>query len=246
MREYVIVMENISNAGNIENYNLLLPIFYSRINHLANVIHAVNGFVVSVLIAILAISLSDKITNPLNFQIILILCIIFLCFWRYYAHKIDDEIIELYHKILFCESSLNVREEVALVTSLISKYPPKLQNEFKKLSLNERYRKLSQLTKWKIVGFRGHDSFDLLAILLIMICLFFSVYGLNYSPNFTEILSAGLLALFYSFFCVGYYLILRKNPSSLNEIDMIIQTQQSNAFFILEQNKKIIVYVSSY
>ncbi len=63
-------------ADEQENNRILLPIYYERNNHLANIIHASNGLIITILVGVLAFAGSVKKVENKPLYIALIVAII--------------------------------------------------------------------------------------------------------------------------------------------------------------------------
>ncbi len=144
---------------------LLLPIYQERSNQLANIIHASNGLIVTILIGVL--TFAGTITNITSYHIAFIvsICVLSLIIWRVYVHFVDSDIIHMYGKILCCEYRLLVPSRVSLLSSLIKQLPAgqtksELENLVALRKTREAYSKMFVIIDGKNVGSRGHEKID--------------------------------------------------------------------------------------
>ena len=161
----------------------LLPIYQERSNQLVNIINAANGLIVTILIGVLAFAGSVKnIQEPQFITLIVAICIISIIIWRAYAHYVDNDIVQMYGKILCCELKLNVPFRASLLASLIKGLPKdnhkrnELDEFVKSKNFSEAYSKMFMLIDERKVGPRGHDSFDKIALIFIISILLLGSY----------------------------------------------------------------------
>jgi hypothetical protein len=164
-------------ADEQENCRTLLQIYHERSNQLANIIHASNGLIITILVGVLAFAGSVKNIqqNPSFITILIVIVVISLIAWRAFAHNVDNEIIQIYGKILCCEYRLNVPLRTSLLLSLINKFPEavnkKYLNELKEGNKVMLYSKMFALIKDRNVGDRGHRRLDLYALVLSLVLI---------------------------------------------------------------------------
>jgi hypothetical protein len=134
-----------------KNYEKQLEKLYQRLAHLGNLIQIINGSFLTVFLAFFTIALNSQsdVCNPnacVSIYIPLV-CISILFIWRYYIHFIDTEIIDVYRRIIYCETILNFTDKVLSLRGI-----------------------LKRQTKRIIFFNRGQFFFDIIA-LVIMIAL---------------------------------------------------------------------------
>ncbi len=170
-----------------ENTRIQLQIFEERNSHLANLIHASNGFIVAILVGVLAFAGSVKgiEIRPYYITLVVVIVVFSLVSWRIYVKWIDKEIVEVYGKILCCEYKLNVDSRTSLLMSLIKKQPPKqcedLMNLIKTNQATKAYNEMFLLIKEGNVGSRGHGALDTIAIFLTLATIiigFFVIFSI--------------------------------------------------------------------
>jgi hypothetical protein len=159
----------------IENARLLLPIFYQRMNELANIIHVSNGFILVFLGAVLAYNggLTDKTNTSLTISV----CVGAIIMWRIYAHYVDNDIISTYGKIIECEKSLGIHGDMSLKNQIFKGFP---NDDRIKIYIRERN-----------VGYRGHFGLDVLAIFLSECLIFWKLHG-NFNIGIEECILLGI------------------------------------------------------
>jgi hypothetical protein len=134
------------------NYSTERDRFYKRLEYLGNLIQVINGAFLTIFIAFFTASLSS------NGDIkSLIVCISILFFWRFYIHLVDNEIIDIYNRIVYCEEKMGILEEqISLKGSLMraQKTNPIFYN-------------------------RGQFIFDLFALIVMVALLLNSISSIN-------------------------------------------------------------------
>jgi|WetSurMetagenome_2_1015567.scaffolds.fasta_scaffold205740_2 hypothetical protein len=145
-----------------ENLRLLLQINYDRLNHLANIIHASNGFVVGLLGAILAF---DVTKIPF---LIVVIGIFSIVIWRWYACYVDDDIIKTYGLIVKIERRMpNLPKEFTLAFRSIEGLS--INDDMKKKYKENFYIDLDEILKLiqdKKINPRGQDTMNRLSVSL--------------------------------------------------------------------------------
>ena len=166
-----------------DNLRILLQVSYERNNHLANIIHATNGFIVAILVGVIAYLGSIKnLGFTTNLVLIISICVVSLIIWRIYAHYIDNEIVSNYSKILHCENKLDIPVELSLLKNLIKSLPDKneekrkLEDFIQTKKVEAAYSKMFILVEEREIGSRGHLHFDIFAFSL---CVLFLVVGIG-------------------------------------------------------------------
>jgi hypothetical protein len=145
-----------------ENLRLLLQINYDRVNHLANIIHASNGFVVGLLAAILAFDVTK-----IPFLIVAI-GIFSIVIWRWYASYVDDDIIKTYGFIIKIERRMpNLPKEFTLAFRSIENL--RISDDKKKKYKENFYHELDEILELILerkINLRGQDKMNWLAVSL--------------------------------------------------------------------------------
>ncbi len=120
-----------------ETTRVMLQIYHERGNHLANMLIALNGFMVAFIAGLLTfvgssalfspkcVNISGQILvepssciNPWPIFIAINIAIIVLIIWRFYSHYIDDDIVKGYRKLIYLEHDLEVSRKVSLLSNL--------------------------------------------------------------------------------------------------------------------------------
>jgi hypothetical protein len=142
--------------------------------------------------------------------------------WRKYARIVDDEIVQLYGQIMFCEQRLNVPEKISLVSNLIQQFPQKIKNDYEMLSYQQKYEELFSLIPSKRVGHRKHDFFDAIAIGLLDILVILCGLGLYHQWVETHLISSILIVIIQLPLPCGilWFIenkVIKKDPPPLNQ-----------------------------
>ena len=205
--------EKYSNSK--ETARVMLQIYHERNNHLANMLIALNGFILAFIAGMLTfvgstffsspqcvifvhsclissdLSNSDKFI-PLVIAINVVAIVMIL--WRFYAHYIDNDIVEGYKKIIRCEHNLGIHDDdkVSLLYSLenvdnnlgLKRLKSYEEIESRKLSLDKKFEEkmkiIDLLTKRKKMGYRGHYWFNVLTIFVISALLVIEAISLKF------------------------------------------------------------------
>jgi len=164
-----------------ETLRVLLQNQFDRLENLVQINHQSTIAVPSVLAAIWGIE--GGLDNFQNVWILGIISIILLLIWRYHAHYIDNAIAGNYYRILQLEKKLEVPIEYSIYPSLIREITDKEEPFTSSVLDTKKLIIIDILWKEKKLGYRGHDTWDNVAYVLIFL---FSVFGLF------SILSSGL------------------------------------------------------
>lgn len=107
-------------------------------------------------------------SNTIIFFCIIVIIAMYL--WRRMALKYNEDIIEEYIKILYCECALNLDDAISLKDSLI----PKMDNktEYCCLTNKEQYHKLIRDLKRGKQPETGHKNWDKIALVAIIVAVF--------------------------------------------------------------------------
>jgi hypothetical protein len=124
-------MGNDNYSDSNETKRVMLQIFHERSNQLANMLMALNGFMIVFIGGLITFAGSSVFSSPqcvteVNEQAItcitnnsekfiplliaINIAIIVVILWRFYAHYIDDDIVKQYCKIIRIEDSLRIRD----------------------------------------------------------------------------------------------------------------------------------------
>jgi hypothetical protein len=145
-----------------KNLQLLLQINYERVNHLANIIHASNGF----LIGFLGVIFTFEITKIPFLIVVIGICSIVI--WRWYASYVDDNIVKTYGFIIKIERRIpNFPKEFTLAFRSIENL--RICSERKKKYKENFYVDLDEILELiqdKKINPRGHDKMKWLAVSL--------------------------------------------------------------------------------
>ena len=145
--------------------------------------------------------------NPWPVLIAINIAIIVIIFWRYYAHIIDDDIVETYGKILRLEDGMEL--DASLLKSLLKKFDPNgWKNEYEKL---KGYRSLQKSRRQNYIEIideggdfppRGHMGLDCLAF--IICCVLCIVEFFLFSRTMGDFIIIGVFSFFLTLlaFCV--------------------------------------------
>ena len=125
-----------SYSDSRETNRVLLQIYHERSNQLANMLIALNGFVLAFIGGLLTFAGSNYFSPPQCFVstncllkygscdqtqapwVIIIainIAIIVMIIWRYYAHYIDNDIASCYQKIFWFEHQVGVKPDLTLL-----------------------------------------------------------------------------------------------------------------------------------
>ena len=190
------------NDGSENKNQILLQIYHERSNQLSNMLITINGFVLAFISGLLTFvgsaaftnSCCKKVTigtlissgclNPWPVLIAINIAIIVIIFWRYYAHFIDDDIINTYGKILSCEDGVDL--DASLLKGLLREYYPKdWTNKIENLKEHESLQKTERDNLIRIIDrgddfpSRGHTGLDCLAFIIccaLIVTEFFLFY----------------------------------------------------------------------
>jgi len=101
-----------------------------------------------------------------------------LLFWRYFAHYIDDDIASSYSRIMQLEKNLQVPQELSIYCGLIRKISKngEFLTKANNLPRDAKIKLIDHLLREKRLGYRGHDRWDLVAFVLILL---FSVISIS-------------------------------------------------------------------
>lgn len=97
------------------NRRVLLPVYYERINHLADLISNLNGFIIAILVGIIVGNFAINTTSGYGEEILTLIGLLSIIVWRKKAHDFDKEIQGVYHLIISCEEKLEIEEEFLLI-----------------------------------------------------------------------------------------------------------------------------------
>jgi hypothetical protein len=166
----------------MENARTFLKILSDRNNQMVGIIHQYTNYTIIALSAIWAFlgksyfdSLNTKNPQTIFLQLAICISIIVILAWRFYAHKIDDDIAKNYKWIISNEKILlgseNLEPSYSTLNNLI-KSCPNLENQLinnNKKCYSQKEEIVSKLIDNRLIGTRGHFGFDLLASLYILI-----------------------------------------------------------------------------
>jgi hypothetical protein len=233
---------------NRENCRVLLQVYTDRINSIASIVNSTTGYFIILLTAIVTLSFQNNFYKTDEFQIVILICISLLVLWRLYVHYLDREIISLYEKVIRCENTLNIDENLSLVKSIISQFPSKLKNQYNHIpSFQEKVQKILPLIPIKRVGYRGQDKFDLFATCLIIISIIFLFYRFSFGFVFPGI---PLLMLIIAIFLISfvlviflYYNLFIRIPPSIDDWDSVINSNtHGNLEFSFTNTQVILLF----
>jgi len=166
-----------------DNFREVLKINYERCNQLSALNFQIFAICIAITVGVLsffgnAYFTSNEPSKYLTIVITIHLLCITLLFWRYCAHLLDNKIVHCYKKILFCEDTLNIPQEISLLSELekeIEFVLPSTKNSIslcKKKKFMEQSYENKNLIVQKLIennksGYRFHDLLDKTAALLI-------------------------------------------------------------------------------
>jgi hypothetical protein len=114
--------------------------------------------------------------NPWPVLIAINIAIFVLFLWRKYSHYIDDDIMETYCKILYCEKELPIDFNATLLKSIALKYKPLpdilVKSNLTKDDILREYNFLFEKFEKGDIPERGHKIFDRYTSFFI-VCLTF-------------------------------------------------------------------------
>lgn len=168
---------------------ILLQIHHQRSNQLANMLIAINGFILAFISGLLTFigssafsttsinnSLPIVCINPWPVIIGINIALFVTIFWRFYAHFIDDDIIKTYGRILSCEQS--VEFDASLLKGLLIKIEGADKDNLKKYRDDKELQKAKRKELIEMIDLdgnlpsRGHMGLDCLAfIICCVLCI---------------------------------------------------------------------------
>jgi hypothetical protein len=175
-----------NNYNKDETTLTMLKIYHERSNQLSNMLIAINGFILAFISGLLAFigssafSISDcknvsfvsliksGCLNPWPIFIAINIAIVVLILWRFYSHYIDDDIIQMYGKILSCEKTVDIIFDASLLKNLIILFRVGFIDEFPKFRQDKKVQEIKRLEilnriEKDDVPDRGHRGLDCLA-----------------------------------------------------------------------------------
>ena len=164
----------------------MLKIYHERSNQLANMLVAVNGFMLAFISGLLAFVgssafsnsecknatsfyslISSGCLNPWPMFFTINIAIIALVLWRCYSHYIDEDIKETYCKILACENEIPINFNATLLKSLVE--PAQLKSILTKEEIQRLYHDIFEKFEKGEFPNRGHKKLDCIAFFFIII-----------------------------------------------------------------------------
>ena len=239
-----------------ENARTLLGIVEQRRQHWSTAISTLNGFAVTVILAIWTFFIKSFVDDssylnssgntvkgqPFAFSYIVfasgLSCVVFI-FWRWYAKYLDINIASLYPEIMSYESILGVKSDTGISGYILNnifknKINGNRRSDIEELNDEQRISLANQLVDVKRIGTRGHQKIDNLC--LIAIFLFFVIIGIDFLYTWEN----GLLGKMFEFYnypllflkFMGYLLII---VGLVGEILIIINYQREPGKRLLEK-----------
>jgi hypothetical protein len=106
-----------------DNFREILKINYERCNQLSALNFQIFAICIAIIVGVLSFFGSAYFTsNDPSKYFAIVITIHLLCFtllfWRYCAHLLDNKIVNCYKKILYCENTLNIPQEISLLSEL--------------------------------------------------------------------------------------------------------------------------------
>jgi hypothetical protein len=171
----------------LDNIRESLRISYDRSNQLVALNNQTIGLVVAILIGLITFLGSAYFTSkdPNRYLTIIIsiqISVITLLFWRYYAHILDNNIVESYSKIIFAENALNIPLELTLLSSLEKSLSLLKNDSYKKFTCGKRLIVIQELININRIGYRYHDILDFVAGGITLVLLMIQ-YGFVMTPQ---------------------------------------------------------------
>jgi hypothetical protein len=156
-----------------DTLRLILQNAYDRKENLVQINTQATLAIPTIIVAIWGID--GGLNNFRNAWILSIISIGLISIWRYFAHYIDNDIARIYIEIVKAENRLGVPADLSFFNNFIRS----LKKNQTKLEIddNKKVKLLVDLCKNNLMGFRGHNKWDILALLLIDISLTISLHG---------------------------------------------------------------------
>jgi len=215
---------------NLDTAGKMLNIVESRRQHRANIIVALNGLAITLIVAIWVFflkgfvdysSLNFSTNSPSSNDMIINQGFAFsyvvlaagisstvLALWRWYVKDLDYGISRIYPEIAMFELNLGIPSNTGIINELSAN--AKIKNAMEKLFKEEKIELIKKLVDIKRIGRRGHLTFEIGVFVLIgafIIIAGINVYNLNRIdklPQLIDIESNPILALSW----IGNILIL--------------------------------------
>lgn len=149
---------------------------------------------------------------------------IVIVLWRWYSHYLDKAIINIYPEIVKYEAKLGAKDEgvwIYLIKNVLGKSE---NQELKDLTEDQKKKFVEELVQRKQIGCRGHNTFDIIGLVCIVLMWIISVslshcWQLGVWSTIGLFSSVGFLGLI---FCI----YRQKNPSD-NDIKNAISKAKS-------------------
>lgn len=180
-----------------ETARTMLQIYHERNTQLANMLIALNGFMLAFISGLITFvgstffsspqcvtncvssacscSASDSSGKVWGILLVINIAIIVMILWRFYAHYIDNDIVNCYRKIIWFEHELTIDEKVTLLNSLEVTIP-NLKDKIQDLFFDEQFERISNLIQNKKFGERGQKIIDKIVCVISGSLIFFELF----------------------------------------------------------------------
>jgi hypothetical protein len=186
---------------NFENIRVFYQSAQERRRHLSQIIVTNIGYAITLNAAILGFfgkGYIDSMASQYNQQrelspwyllVAAFLSSIVIILWRWYTHYLDNmRVNDAYSKIVFCEHELKVDDLLTMWRHFAKKHTSKgsgstREKELMELSSTERMKFVSELSRHRRYGCRGHNTFNLIALVYMVVMWTVSMVGASYSHS---------------------------------------------------------------
>jgi hypothetical protein len=206
-----------------ETLRVILQNKFDRIENLVQMNHAATLAVPSLLAAIWGIE--GGLDNFRNAWILSIISIGLLLIWRYFAHCLDDDIVNHYIQIVKIENLMDIPPSLSLFEKRIDDYQSAYvctqknpDEEFfqtiKSLPPEQKLAFFNCLIQEKKLGARGHDKWDWVAWALSGILFLVIITTFRFFPFFLAII-------------IGIVFVLIMNPANYQRDPTIFDLKEA-------------------
>lgn len=154
-----------------DTHRILLQNKFDRVENLVQVNNQATLAIPAILGAIWGIE--GGLDNFQNALILSVISIGLILIWRYFAHYIDNDIVNTYIDIIRIENLLGVPTELAMFDKFVD--DSLAPDQKRRLDNDQKIMFLEGLNKKKLMRYRGHDKWDKVAFGLIGLCVVVSI-----------------------------------------------------------------------
>jgi hypothetical protein len=221
----------VMELNDFENLRVFYQNAQNRRIHLSQIIVTNIGYAITLTVAIWGFfgkgcldamasqSVQQRKWGPWYLFVAALLSSIVVILWRWYTQYLDNTMVDdAYPKIVFCECELKVNDLLTMWRHFVEKHTSKgsgssKEKELMELSSTERMKFVSELSKHKRYGCRGHNTINLIAFLCLFVVWTVSLC-LGYRNTILLVLSVFGLVLFLAILAVIVFNYGQLDPSS--------------------------------